>query len=175
MGDDVDKDKTSNNNFSVGGCPESRANEIEKSNQIRKEAHEDRPSKIGCIQIDDNEDNCSRAMVGITNNDTDNSITSLHNDTNQGANKNGNMTDNSDKASINLNLDNATSINQDPDNVDDSTKESDAKVNVFPEEILVSTAPKVMSTYGISEIVSATKVARRLRANRQISTKKLWV
>ena len=175
MGDDVDKDKTSNNNFSVGGCPESRANEIENSNQIRKEVHEDRPSKIGCIQIDDKEDNCSRAMVGIKNNDTDNSITSLHNDTNQGANKNGNMTDNSDKASINLNLENATSINQYPDNVDDSTKESDAMVNVFPEEILVSTAPKVMSTYGISEIVSATKVARRLRANRQISTKKLWV
>ena len=175
MGDDVDIDKTSNNNFSVGGCSESRANENENSNQIRKEVHEDRPSKIGCIQIDDKEDNCNRATVGIKNNDTENSITSPHNATNQGGNKDGNMIDNSDKASSNLKLENTPSINQNPDKVDDSTKKSDAMVNIFPEEILVSTAPKVMSTYGISEIVSATKVARRLRANRQISTKKLWV
>ena len=175
MGDAVDKDKKSNNNPTVGGCPEPRANEIENSNQITKEVHEDRQSKIGCTQIDDKEDNCNRTMVGIENNDTDNSISSLHNDTNQGTNKDGNMIDDSDKDSRNLTLENTASMNSDPDNVDDSAKESDAKVNVFPEEILVSTAPKIMSTYGISEIVSATKVARRLRANRQISTKKLWV
>ena len=54
-----------------------------------------------------------------------------------------------------------------------TTNENEAdnvlKKEMFPDIVLAST-PKIPSTYGISEIVSATRVARKLKAKRKTST-----
>ena len=138
----------------------------------RNDADEKGKSTIGFIHIDDEKANITKAQVDIVNDDEKNIIPFLHHDIDKGKNNDVNIIHDTDNASKDPKLQDTAPT--DLDNTNDHSKESGAKVNVFPEEILVSTAPKVMSTYGISEIVSATKVARRLRANRQISTKKLW-
>ena len=168
----ADKDRNSNYNSSVEGIPESIANDVQNTNQIRNDVDEKGKLTIGFVHIDDEKANISKAQADIVNDDENNLIPSLYDDIDKGTNNDVNIIHDTDNASKDPKLQDTTS--KDLDNTNDHSKESGAKVNVFPEEILVSTAPKVMSTYGISEIVSATKVARRLRANRQISTKKLW-
>ena len=165
----ADKDRKPKYNSSVGEISESIANKIENDSQIRKDADEKGKSTI---DIDDEKANITKAQADIVNDDEKNLIPSLQHDIDKGKNNDVNIIHDTDNASKDPKLQDTAST--DLDNTNDHSKESGAKVNVFPEEILVSTAPKVMSTYGISEIVSATKVARRLRANRQISTKKLW-